>query len=209
MDSFCWVLSQWHSSLSEKHGERYLSVHISYREQCVFSGELHEVHHEPLTLPFLLAAEEHRQFLQSVLDDNMVLKNTHPDFQFYPGVRQFWIRSLYQKLVGTLELDMPDNPDHRRNMAITGTPGVGKSIFAVYLLYVIVNNLIDVDSNIRNVVLLQITGERTLNRMFVFQRCGTGQWAPSQSLAGFEPHLFINDATVGVSITLATMVPPY
>lgn len=119
------------------------------------------------------------------------------NFSFYGAfVKKIFVRECYPMLLKALELNERDGV---RTTALTGTPGVGKSLFAVYLVISIIKGWITVAGNITKLAFYQ--GVSTIygkNRLFAFRLSEEGIWQRVADLSGYEPDLFINDISTSV-----------
>lgn len=169
-----------------------------YQELLGFCGEETQgagafiLTHTPLTP----VDAEHNQLLATELKDGMLVARDS-EFAFYGAdVKKIFVRNCYPLLVNELELDQPLS---LKTTALTGTPGVGKSIFAVYLVIGIINGWIPVADDVTSVVLFQgVTTTSSRNRLFAFMRSVGTPWRRVADFNNFNPTLFINDISSSV-----------
>ena len=111
-------------------------------------------------------------------------------------VHAIYIRSHYKNILTRLGLEGPI-PEDGLICILTGTPGIGKSLFAVYLLYTIMTSrdFPQIGS------ILYRRNDIHGDVFFAFQRDGS-QWIQAPSSLNFQPQLFINDDSRDIYRTL-------
>lgn len=90
------------------------------------------------------------------------------------AIDKIYIREHYKAMVLKLGLALPT----ATSFHITGTPGMGKSLFAVYLAHQIINGKVQIDSSIRSLQLRQVTKSGGVRTFFFFKDNTTG-WHPA------------------------------
>ena len=111
-------------------------------------------------IPTIAAEKCHKAFLaSSVSNNNALVANPALENSFYFGSSEVWriyIRSAYATILPQLGLNR-QTPASTAWIMLTGTPGVGKSLFAIYLTHLIVHNEVNMISSIKKVCFIQKT----------------------------------------------------
>ena len=110
----------------------------------------------------------------------------------YSTVHAMYIRPHYKNILDLIELNTIVAPDKQLIYLLTGTPGIGKSLFAVYLIHTIMTT-----NDYPNIT--QILYRRNMfkgDTFLAFQR-GDSVWVQAPPSKSFTPQLFINDDSHG------------
>ena len=126
-------------------------------------------------------------FLGSILQEN-VLRSDDPGFSFYPKVKVFkiYVRSHYEHLMTKITSSF-DDPE--KIIILTGTPGVGKSLFAVYM----VKHMIDNQQQYPNITSIVYRRYVTGNITYYAFKYQGNQWVKGTVDLTSPPSLYICD----------------
>lgn len=85
-----------------------------------------------------IAEKEHDDFLVSTQEQAGLLKAATGAI-FYPGINTIFVRAHYDNLLS--QMNVYEKSNQSVISVVTGTPGIGKSLFAVYLLHLVLRNV--------------------------------------------------------------------
>lgn len=113
--------------------------------------------------------------------------------RFYPnpGILSIFIRHHYDNIIPKLRLDYEKPAMDKLTTVLTGTPGVGKSLFAVYLLWYILHNPV-LFRNINVIIFIRNT-RASVSSLWAFCRAQDDHWCTMDVTDGRKPDLFIYD----------------
>ena len=152
------------------------------------SGKQFELEEAPCPYRFCSTEEEHNALLHAQLVDDGKVLVAADGLAFMPheDVKKIYIRSHYTALLAKIETYLQDK-DQRPKVMVTGTPGVGKSMFAPIVLRHIMAK-----SRFERIA-LQIYAAPKSTRFYSFQR-QDGVWKHCHH-RGFRPELVISDVS--------------
>ena len=91
-------------------------------------------------------------------------------FYLDPAISSIFIRDHYNNIIPRLRLDYKRNKMSKLTTVLTGTPGVGRSLFAVYLLWYICIILTSSKRSTLSVLLEKLGNWKALHGLFAVMR---------------------------------------
>lgn len=131
-------------------------------------------------------------FLAATINaNNLVSPSADLDFYLVPSIQRIYIRSHYDRLFSKVPLSIVVREG--TYTVITGTPGVGKSLFACYCVWKLLHDE-HTPANITSIVYRQTMKGET--RVYAYERRGPASWQRIPNDSKLEiPSVFIYDSS--------------